>query len=143
MQAINLAFVVIFSVLFVVGVTVFWDDMQARYPNAAAASPITSNITTNLTSSFNRLSNITVMATNQTQQFTSQDNPVAIAFGYLLGAFNGVKTLFAIPSIVGNVFSQLGQLMGAFYPSFLTPFITLATALVFLIGALYYWLKVK
>lgn len=139
MQFTNLGFGVLLIALFISGAAIFWTSVQNNYAGAAAANPTL----TNMTEQVNNMSFLTNQSTSEASQFQQQDNPLAAAFGYLLGAFNAIKTLFALPALFTTVLFGLGQSLGVFYPSFMGNFLIVAVAFVALLGILYYWLKVK
>lgn len=133
------------AVVFFSGMAIVLADVTNNYPVFAANSPQLQNLTqsVNLTSSVVSLNTGLINSTGAAQQFTTSDSPLAVAFGYLLGAFQSVVNMvITLPQIFLNIITVLGTTMGIFFPSFLSAPIIVAALAVMLLGVLYYWLKV-
>lgn len=144
MDLTNLAFASLIAALLITGAGLYFTDIQSHYPNAAAHDPELVNMTANLTQSVYDLNESVGNATGTASTFTSSDNALAIAFGYMLGAFLAVIALIGgIPSVFNSTFNILGRTMGVFLPDALLMFVSVAVALVAVIGILYYLTKVK
>jgi hypothetical protein len=140
MEFTNLIFGVLIGAVIISGLALFYTNVNANYPSAPQ---LNSNITAEFNTEANHLNATIGTATGQASEFGTSDNALALAFGYLLGAFNAILSLVSTPQMFLGMIGGVGQMMGIFFPVFLMQYLVTAVATITVLGLLFYWLKVR
>ena len=143
MEWTNLIFAGALLFLMFSGMAIFFNDVQSNYPMAAQADPQLNYTVSQMNTSMTQMNTEMNQSMVQASTFTTSDNPLTAAFGYLLGAFSAVKTLLVMPAIFMNFISLLGAFAPALVPNFVLSTLIIALTGITLVGLLYYLLKVK
>ena len=141
MEWTNLVFAGLLFMVMLSGMSIFFVDVQTNYPETANTQ--INGTMANLTESVTEFNTVISSSTVQASTYTSSDNPLTAALGYLFGSFTALGTLLQIPSIFLNFIAVINAFGAPFIPIFVVNSIIVAVNMVVLIGVLYYLLKVK
>jgi len=135
----NMIFVVLLVFVVLSGAAVFMGDVAQRYPQFQTTGQNFSYVNDTLSSM-----NVVVNQSSTDAMNFQQNQDLFSAFaGYLTTAYSALTTMFTIPGILMNVFSNMAANTAPWIPVYIISAINVAIMGMFLIGILYFLLKVK